>query len=206
MTRDSRWALLPALLAALWLTMMASGTGWLDRLVLDTVYAGDRPVMRTAAIAVTRLGEWPVVVAVTIAIGAALLSRRAPRQALLFVAIVLVGRVLVELQKIGIARLRPEERAYLVAVNSKSFPSGHAGNSMILLLAVAMVVVPARHRPLAIAIAVMLSMLIGITRPMLGVHWPSDVIGGWSFGAAWVLTMAGLAERWPFERSRPPPG
>ena len=96
-------------------------------------------------------------------------------------------------------RRRPADHEHLVEVQSLSFPSAHSANSMIVFLA--LVVAPARHRKLAVLLAVAGSMIIGISRPMLGVHWPSDVIGGWSFGAAWVLTMLGLAERWPFGRN-----
>ncbi|MFL5122708.1 MAG: phosphatase PAP2 family protein [Microvirga sp.] len=41
----------------------------------------------------------------------------------------------------------------------------------------------------------LLSLLIGTSRVMLGVHWPSDVIGGWAFGMLWVLLSLRLAER-----------
>jgi undecaprenyl-diphosphatase len=50
------------------------------------------------------------------------------------------------------------------------------------------------HRAAA-AGAVLLSLLVGISRVMLGVHWPSDVIGGWAFGMLWVLLTLRLAGR-----------
>ena len=195
--------LLPAALMLLWLAMMMTGTGVLDRTLLDALYSADHPALRSAATIATMFGEWPFVVAVTLVAGLALLLWGRRRQSFLLLAIVLIGRVLVELQKIGIGRLRPEERAHLAPVKSLSFPSGHSANSMILLLAFALLVVPASYRRMAVPIGVLFSMMIGISRTMLGVHWPSDVIGGWSFGAAWVLAMVGLAERWPFVRARP---
>jgi undecaprenyl-diphosphatase len=48
---------------------------------------------------------------------------------------------------------------------------------------------------LAAAAAVFLSLLIGASRVMLGVHWPSDVVGGWSFGLLWALVALKPAER-----------
>jgi undecaprenyl-diphosphatase len=50
------------------------------------------------------------------------------------------------------------------------------------------------HRP-AVAAAVLLSLMIGISRVMLGVHWPSDVVGGWAFGLLWVLLTLPWAQR-----------
>ena len=47
----------------------------------------------------------------------------------------------------------------------------------------------------AAAGAIFLSLLIGVSRVMLGVHWPSDVIGGWAFGLLWVLVTLRPAER-----------
>jgi undecaprenyl-diphosphatase len=67
---------------------------------------------------------------------------------------------------------------------------------MIVYLTLALVLVPAgRWQRAAVAAAISLSLLVGISRPMLGVHWPSDVIAGWSFGALWVLGTVPLAER-----------
>ena len=205
MNGKTQIALVPAALALLWLAMMITGTGALDRTVLEAVYAGDRPALRSVATFVTMFGEWQFLFPLTLIVGAILLLvARVHRQAVLFLSICLFGRLLVHLQKIGIGRLRPEDREHLVQVQSLSFPSGHSTNSMIVFLALALVVAPARHRKLAVLLAVVGSVIIGISRPMLGVHWPSDVIGGWSFGAAWVLAMVGLAERWPFGESSSP--
>jgi undecaprenyl-diphosphatase len=66
---------------------------------------------------------------------------------------------------------------------------------MIVYLTLALVLTTERWRRIAAAGAVALSLLIGLSRPMLGVHWPSDVIAGWSFGALWVLLILPLAQR-----------
>jgi undecaprenyl-diphosphatase len=63
-----------------------------------------------------------------------------------------------------------------------------------LALAVALTAGTRWNRPAA-AGAVLLSLLIGTSRVMLGVHWPSDVIGGWAFGMLWVLLTVRPAER-----------
>ena len=71
---------------------------------------------------------------------------------------------------------------------------------MILLLTLALLAPPREHRWWTVPLALFGTFCVGISRPMLGVHWPSDVIGGWSFGAAWVLAMVAVAERWPAKR------
>jgi undecaprenyl-diphosphatase len=99
-------------------------------------------------------------------------------------------------QKYSIARARPDLEPHLVVVKTSSFPSGHATSSMIFYLTVALALAAGTRwqRPLAAA-AVLLSLLIGLSRVMLGVHWPSDVVGGWSFGLLWVLLTLKPAER-----------
>jgi len=122
--------------------------------------------------------------------------RHHPRLAFAIVLIVLVGRGLVEAQKYWIARVRPDLEPHLVVVKTQSFPSGHATSSMIFYLTVALVLTAGtRWSRVAAAIAILLSLLIGTSRVMLGVHWPSDVIGGWAFGLLWVLLTLRLAER-----------
>jgi undecaprenyl-diphosphatase len=75
---------------------------------------------------------------------------------------------------------------------------------MIFFLALALVLTSGtRWRYVSVAGAILLSLLIGISRVMLGVHWPSDVVGGWAFGMMWVLLTLRLAER--FVKSYPEP-
>ena len=96
----------------------------------------------------------------------------------------------------GIARVRPDLEPHLVVVKTSSFPSGHAASSTIFYLTVALVLAGgSRWRFTATAAAIILALLIGISRVMLGVHWPSDVIGGWAFGMLWVLLTLRLSER-----------
>ena len=107
-----------------------------------------------------------------------------------------VGRILVETQKYAIARFRPEDEVHLVPVSTPSFPSGHAGNSMIVCLTLAILFFgDTRWKRPAVAVGFLLSLCIGFSRVMLGVHWPTDVIGGWAFGLLWVVLAMPLAER-----------
>jgi membrane-associated phospholipid phosphatase len=204
MTRGIALATAVAALAALWLAMMVSGTGTLDRAVLALLYAADRPGLSEFLRNFTLLGNWPAVVGVSLLAAVWLLATGHRRSALVLLAITLVGRALVEAMKIGVHRSRPESTDHLVPVYSLSFPSAHAANSMILWLSIALLLPKREWRPAAVVAALVISFAVGISRPMLGVHWPSDVIGGWSFGAAWVLAMIHITGRWP--APKPPPG
>jgi undecaprenyl-diphosphatase len=182
--------------------MMLWGAGEIDRFLLGQLYAADRPILRQIAALITLLGNWQTVVLFSLVAAAWLLYRRKVRPALLLLAITLLGRTLVIIQKTAIARLRPDELEHLVSVKSLSFPSGHAANSMILFLSLATIAAPREQRWWTVPAALAGAFLVGISRPLLGVHWPSDVVGGWAFGAAWVLVMLALAERWPARESR----
>jgi undecaprenyl-diphosphatase len=146
--------------------------------------------------ALTLLGE-PTVLITAGVICAALLWYRGHRHLpWVLIAIVMTGRALSELQKFWIGRARPDLGQHLVVVKTSSFPSGHATSSMVFYLTVALALTAGRrwHR-LAVACAILLSLLIGASRVMLGVHWPSDVVGGWAFGMLWVLVTLRLAGR-----------
>ncbi|UUR08037.1 phosphatase PAP2 family protein [Sphingomonas glaciei] len=108
------------------------------------------------------------------------------RAAALLVA-VLGARIGVEIIKAVVDRARPSLEVHPVVVHSQSFPSGHAANSMATFLALALFVAPERWRRPAVATAVTASLAMGATRPLLGVHWPSDVLAGWILGAAAAL-------------------
>jgi undecaprenyl-diphosphatase len=184
--------LLPAILLVLWLGMMLFGGphGAADAALAD-LFRGQALV--PAARLVTRLGDWPVLLPLTALAALVLLVARSWRRAALFAAIVLGGRVLVEVQKFELGRARPDAAGRLVHVTSLSFPSAHAAYSMITWLAFALLLAAPRHRSAAAAAAVLVALTVGLTRLVLHVHWPSDVIGGWAFGAGWTLLLVRLA-------------
>lgn len=183
-------------LAAVWLAMLLLGGGPLDRQFYEALYAGHRPALAAIAHGLTWLGEPTVLVGGGFIAAAWLTWRKHGRLALALLLIVLVGRGLSEVQKYMIARVRPDLEPHLVVVRTSSFPSGHATSSMIfyLTLALALTRHSSWHRSAALG-AILLSVLIGTSRVMLGVHWPSDVVGGWAFGLLWVLLTLRLAER-----------
>ncbi len=148
------------------------------------------------AIAVTEVGSAEGLLSILALATLLLCIARRFRDAGSLVAIVIGGRLAIELLKLAIYRPRPFFAPYPVDVSSLSFPSGHAGNSMTTFLALALIAAPERWRRTAVACAMIGSLAIGATRPLLGVHWPTDVIGGWSFGLFWVVGFAALSARW----------
>lgn len=182
-------------LALVWLAMLLLGAGPVDRALLLALYAADAPWLALAALGFTFLGNWSTLVPVTAA-GALLLllGKRSWRDALLLLAVTFGGRILVIAQKEYFDRLRPEENLRSVEVHYQSFPSGHAANSMMVYLTLALLLAPKRHRRRWAAAGIALSLLVGISRPMLGVHWPSDVVGGWALGVLWTLLVFRVAQ------------
>lgn len=184
-----------ALLFLTWLAaLVLGGRDWPSDLALYRwLYVrADSPLARDA-IAFTEIGWGVVLVILTLAAAAYLVVRRKRRAALLLI-MVFTGRFLIELQKVIIDRPRPGVSPHLVAVNSYSFPSSHAANSMITFLAIALLLpVRQRNRAIAVGIGLAFALQVGLSRVMLGVHWPSDVIGGWAFGLLWVMICMRLA-------------
>lgn len=111
-------------------------------------------------------------------------------------AVAVIGeRILMDGIKLLIDRARPAFDLHPVATHSASFPSGHAGNTMAVFLTVALIAAPTRWRLPAVILALTLSILIGLSRVYLGVHWPSDVIGGWALGATVAIIAARVSAR-----------
>jgi undecaprenyl-diphosphatase len=191
-----RFVILLLLLAASWLGMLIGGSGSVDRAIYQAVYAGHRPALRAVAHILTLLGEPTLLIGASVLVALWLWYLGRGRAGAVLLAVILIGRAVTELQKYWVARARPDLEAHLVVVKTSSFPSGHAAGSMMFYLALAlMLTAHSRLRFAAAAAAVLVSLLVGISRVMLGVHWPSDVIGGWSFGLLWVLLTLRPAER-----------
>jgi undecaprenyl-diphosphatase len=104
--------------------------------------------------------------------------------------------------KQAFGRERPELIYRAVEASNPSFPSGHAMLSAVVFLSLGALAARfsdrRRIKTLALSAGVLLSLLVGASRIYLGVHWTSDVLGGWSLGAAWA--MACWMAAWAWER------
>lgn len=145
------------------------------------------PQAEGVVISYTYLGGAPSLLTLTGLGTAWLWWRRERRRAAALLSAALGARIGIEVLKLMVDRARPGLDAHPVVTHSSSFPSGHAGNSMATFLALALFVAPDRWRRTAVAVAVTASLAMGGTRPLLGVHWPSDVLAGWIYGATFAL-------------------
>ena len=149
---------------------------------------------------ITALGDTSVLTLVTaIAVGLAL-TRRRVGVAMFIAATIAMGAIVDTGLKLLFARPRPAVVPHLVEVTSASFPSGHAMNSAVACLTLGALLVcrtPDRGGKAYIAaVAVALTLFIGVSRLYLGAHYPTDVIGGWLAGAAWAAACWLVASRW----------
>lgn len=107
------------------------------------------------------------------------------------------GAMLVTVLKSAIGRLRPDSRLAEAVVDGLSFPSGHATMSAAIYLTLGALIAStrARRREQAWVLggAAAIAALVGASRVALGVHWPTDVLGGWAFGAAWAIVWLRVA-------------
>lgn len=140
---------------------------------------------------VTALGGTVVLTLITV-VAVLYLALDGKRGAALFVAVSVGGGTLLStLLKFGFDRPRPDLVAHLVDVRTLSFPSGHAMLSAVTYLTLGVLIArvsPKRRIKVYVAVvALVLTLCIGLSRIYLGVHWPTDVLAGWSIGAAWAM-------------------
>jgi len=117
----------------------------------------------------------------------AFLARAGRPRALFWLLATVTAIMLINpLMKLFFAAPRPDMIDPYVVVTSPSFPSGHTAGAMVLYGAIAML----WRRPLVQLFCLGMILATGASRVWLGVHWPSDVIGGWLEGAAWLIVMS----------------
>ncbi|HSI39712.1 MAG TPA: phosphatase PAP2 family protein [Xanthobacteraceae bacterium] len=140
---------------------------------------------------ITSLGSVAVLGLVTLAVIGFLVMDGRRGTALLVVVATAGGTALSSVLKLGFDRPRPDLVAHLVDVHTLSFPSGHAMLSAVTYLTLGALLARAQPRRrlkvYLLTVAVLLTVLIGLSRIYLGVHWPTDVLAGWCAGSAWAL-------------------
>jgi undecaprenyl-diphosphatase len=183
-------------------------TGAFDRLVLLAFRTQGQlgtPIgprwLQESARDITALGGFTVLTLISLLAVALLLVHRRRRQAVVFAAAVILAETASDLLKHWAGRARPDLVPHLDLVYSASFPSGHSMMSPVVYLTLAGVLASGERvraeRVLMIGGAALLVALIGVSRVYLGVHWPTDVLGGWVLGlvfalaAIWALALAG---------------
>ena len=148
---------------------------------------------------ITALGSAPALVIAVLAVAGFLALAKAWRPAIFTLVASGGGLVLSSLLKYTIDRPRPDLVPHGNLIYTSSFPSGHSMMSAVVYLTLAALVTRLierkRLKGYALAVAMILTLLVGVSRVYLGVHWPSDVLAGWAAGAAWALG-CWLIARW----------
>lgn len=125
-------------------------------------------------------------------------------RALYLIGAVATGTVLSNLLKLGFDRPRPDLVPHGSLTYTASFPSGHSMMAAIVYLSIGALLAQAQSgRNLKIyfmSISLLLTILIGISRVYLGVHWPSDVLAGWLAGA--ICAMSFWFIEWSLKKNK----
>lgn len=151
------------------------GPGWLEEMMRDFTALGGTAVLSCISLAV---------------VGYLLLSRK--RHVAVMVMLAVGGGILLShLLKWGFDRPRPDLVPHITQVYTQSFPSGHAMLSAVVYLTLGVLLVRTRAETRVkiylLSLAIFATVLVGVSRVYLGVHWPSDVLAGWAIGAGWAL-------------------
>jgi undecaprenyl-diphosphatase len=177
--------------------VMEGDTTTLDTKILVSLRKTDdpsRPVgpewIETALLDLTAIGGPTVLGLVVLSVVGFLALQGRYRTALVVLITAASGEIATSAMKNIFLRPRPTVVPHLRDVASTSFPSGHAMESAIIYLtlgAMLMRIVEGRLTKLyCIGMAIFVTFLVGVSRVYLGVHYPTDVIGGWIFGFFWA--------------------
>jgi len=153
--------------------------------------------MQQSAIDISALGGFTVLWLLSaVVVGYLLLIRRREEALLLAISLIAASLLNAGIKEL-VRRPRPFVVPHLANVSNASFPSGHAMLSATTYLTMAVLLARLQTglwaRIYIHTLAIGLVLLIGLSRIYLGVHWPSDVLGGWCLGAAWSLGFSLLA-------------
>ena len=162
-----------------------------DIAAASSIHGAATPSGTKIFLAITNIGSPPVMAAIAVIGTLVMLLKKHRLLAAAWGAAAAGGAVIDYVLKNTVHRTRPEYGAAFLHGTSYSFPSGHAMGSMIGygFLAYALVRVwklLGWRRTLVYGLAAFLTLQIGVSRVYIGVHYPSDVLGGWAAGLAWL--------------------
>ncbi|WP_372624797.1 phosphatase PAP2 family protein [Falsiroseomonas sp.] len=218
--RLERWTVLALLLVAggIWAfveladEVQEGETARIDRALLLALRSATNPAdplgppwLEEVGRDLTALGGIAVLTLLSLTITAFLLLRGLRGAAALLAVSVAGGMLVSQSLKSVFERQRPDLVPHGAEVFTASFPSGHAMMSAVVYLTLGVLLARVetifRVKAFVLGIAVLLAVLVGVSRVYLGVHWPSDVLAGWTVGAAWAL-LCWLLARWLQRRGR----
>jgi undecaprenyl-diphosphatase len=148
------------------------------------------PWMAGALEDLTAIGGPTVLFLMILAVVGFLVLQTRYRTALFVAATAFSGELVNHAMKFAFNRPRPSIVPHLRDVFSSSFPSGHAMESAIVYLTLGAMLMRVAERRVTklyiLGMAMLLTFLVGVSRVYLGVHYPTDVIGGWIIGFVWA--------------------
>ena len=185
--------------------VMEGGTRKLDRALLLALRRGGDlqplgpPSIQDAARDITALGSITVLGLLTVGVSLFLALNGQNHMAVFVFGSVSSGALVSTLLKDLFERPRPDIVPHAAYASNSSFPSGHSMLSALTYLALGALLARSQERKLLKAYfllgAVLVTVLVGISRVYLGVHWPTDVLAGWMAGTVWAL-LCWLLARW----------
>lgn len=147
----------------------------------------------------TALGGVTVLTLVTLAVVGFLTIDRKRGAAALMIVAVGGGLTISSIIKHFVNRPRPPRLYQAAYVFTASFPSGHSMLSAVTYLTLGALLAQVIQRRVlklyVILVAVLLTFLVGVSRVFLGVHWPTDVLAGWTAGLLWALLCLSIAHQ-----------
>lgn len=173
------------------LTVFVLGGGMFsfDVSLLFAIHEFETEALDRAAILVSDIGDPVIVLAVTTGLAVLLwFSRYRWRALSVFLSVGGVSGFNYFVRPL-LGRARPELWVSPTPKTTFGFPSGHAITSMTLMLALVLLAWPTRWRWPVLVLGVLFVLATGLARLYLGVHYPSDIVGGWLIGAAGTLAV-----------------
>ncbi len=165
---------------------------------------------------ITAFGSTFALIFISLVVFFWLLMTKRPHGALLLAIALIGGTLLNNGLKFLFDRPRPDLVAHGTEVFTLSFPSSHAMMSATVYLTLGVMVMryssALRLKIYAMSVAILLAVLVGVSRVYLGVHWPTDVVAGWAVGAVWAsacwlfilwLQRRGQVEKSPVTKNSP---